>query len=44
MTVDGELGFRKVLGMSSLVEPVLKGGSAAWKNFVILLYCLVGKS
>ena len=44
VTVDGELGFRKVLGMSSLVEPVLKGGSAAWKNFVILLYCLVGKS
>jgi len=44
VTVDGEHGFRKVLGMSALVEPVLKSGSAAWKNLVIWLYRLVGYS
>jgi hypothetical protein len=38
---DGEHRFRKVLGMSSLVEPVLKSDSAAWKRFVIWLHRLV---
>ena len=33
----GELGFRKMPGMSSLVEPVLKSDSAAWKKVSYLV-------
>jgi hypothetical protein len=41
VTVVGELWFCKMLGMSSLVKPVLKRDSAAWENLVIWLYPLV---